>query len=441
MDTEEYRKNRHHKTRKHRHEHDRRRTHNRKKRDSDERRRTRDRKERRENVGKDSDIYELTSENYIKELERRHRQVVEDKRTNKSPTVKRKRKHRKNRKEDNCSEEYIPSISDYISETDEVQENKSGCFNITDCSLESPKKFIPHQQDEKIMYVKGLPGKVGLAGKIGPRGPPGPPGEQGMQGQTGPQGEQGVQGCRGLKGPRGPPGPPGEQGVRGQAGPPGLPGPAGPNSGCTGPKGAPGAKGAKGLDGVVGPQGDVGDQGGRGNPGPVGPCGPRGPKGMQGNRGANGIVGDGGPKGLQGEKGENGEVERVFTCFIAKFYNNNVIPTFPNFGALFTFADETEEYNSAVQNPGNNFFISQDSNIFYLRVQPNLGASGVGAINKVTVVISGFNDVNEIYVGEAEAPFTDTVINIPIDVQQPVPNVVKQGTIFTINIRWAITIS
>ena len=68
---------------------------------------------------------------------------------------------------------------------------------------------------EKLLELRGLPGKTG---PVGPRGDAGPPGPIGKQGPAGPSGVSGPQGPPGSKGPDGPCGPAGGVGPRGPQG-------------------------------------------------------------------------------------------------------------------------------------------------------------------------------------------------------------------------------
>jgi len=312
---------------------------------------------------------------------------------------------------------------------------------------EKPEYCQP--RDVKIVYMKGPPGAVGPGGIMGPPGSKGPCGSAGPQGVPGIPGPPGPKGPPGPRGNRGAPGPPGGLGCRGPCGPPGPPGNDGPARGPDGPRGPPGAKGAKGVDGACGPKGECGDRGECGDQGDPGDNGPQGPGGFQGPRGPQGDNGPKGEVGDDGPQGDPGEVERVFTYFMAKITNNDVIPTFPDFAPLEGFGDVVEEYNSATANPPSLFLISQETDTLYFRLVPDFGGTGasIGNIDSLTITIPSYSPSCPgdcqipVFRGVSNGPYTSSQIEIPIDVSPfSATDVAKMGAIFLLRIRWVTTV-
>lgn len=295
-------------------------------------------------------------------------------------------------------------------------------------------------RDTKVIYLRGPPGKMGLPGVMGPPGYMGPCGSRGMPGMRGPPGPPGPPGPVGCRGNRGPPGPCGMVGCMGPEGPPGPQGPPGDPRGPDGPVGAPGPKGAKGPDGLFGPPGDRGDRGYQGDQGDVGDRGPRGPRGGQGPRGPGGPQGDNGDDGDPGPRGASGNLEFVFTFFMAKITNNDPIPAYPTFAPLQTFDSIVEEYNAITDNPDSNISISQDGTLFYLRLEPDFGATeaSIGNIDNVTFTIPVYGpdcpgdcdkQVYQVSVQQPPGGWTTSFIETFIDIETTVTDVIKPGVI------------
>ena len=72
---------------------------------------------------------------------------------------------------------------------------------------------------EKLLELRGLPGKTGPMGPRGHEGPPGPIGTSGPAGPSGAPGPVGPIGPRGSVGPDGPVGAIGSKGAQGEVGP------------------------------------------------------------------------------------------------------------------------------------------------------------------------------------------------------------------------------
>ena len=297
--------------------------------------------------------------------------------------------------------------------------------------------------NRKVVYLRGPPGRIGYPGSGGPPGYMGPCGNPGPYGDCGIHGPHGPHGPIGPRGNRGPCGPLGGVGHRGPCGPPGSEGAQGSRQGPDGPQGPPGSKGIKGPGGQAGPKGDRGDRGDGGDQGDSGDRGPQGPRGPQGSRGQQGDPGDPGADGPPGPKGDSGEVEFVFTFFMGKVTNMNVIPDFPVFAPLDTFGNVVVEYDATIDEVTNFFFLSKDGpNTLVFRVDPELAGS-ISNIDAVFLTIPGYapgDFEQQIYEGSAEAPFTSSQIRIFIDLGTPVENVIKPGVILLIRVRWAKTI-